>query len=55
MDAWDLLIVGAAAYVAIVSLVRLMAGRRNELLGEVRSQVARELSDSPDASDRGAA
>jgi hypothetical protein len=40
MDRWDVLIVAVAAYVAVMTLVRLMARRRNELVGQVRQQVA---------------
>jgi hypothetical protein len=40
MDRWDVLIVAVAAYVAVMTLVRLMASRRNELVGQVRQQVA---------------
>jgi hypothetical protein len=40
MDRWDVLIVAVAAYVAVMTLVRLMARRRNELVGQVRQQLA---------------
>lgn len=40
MDRWDVLIVGIGAYVAVMTLVRLMAARRNQLVGEVREQMA---------------
>jgi hypothetical protein len=42
MDRWDILIGIAAGYVAIVSLVRLMANRRNELVGKIRAKIAQE-------------
>jgi hypothetical protein len=39
MDRWDILIVVAAGYVALMTLVRLMTRRRNELLNQVREQI----------------
>ncbi|MCA9236959.1 MAG: hypothetical protein KDA44_15895 [Planctomycetales bacterium] len=45
MDAWDILIIGIAAYVAVVSLVRMMASRRNELINQVRRQLHQELGE----------
>jgi hypothetical protein len=39
LDPWDLAILGVGAYVAVISLVRLMARRRNQILDEVREQV----------------
>jgi hypothetical protein len=39
MDRWDLLIVLIAGYVAVMSLVRLMARRRNELINHVQQQI----------------
>jgi hypothetical protein len=42
MDGWNLTLLVAAAYVAVVALVRLMLGRRNQLLDEFRREVAKE-------------
>ncbi len=39
MDRWDLLIVFVAGYIAVMTLVRLMSRRRNELVGQVREQI----------------
>ena len=39
MDRWDLLIIAIAGYVAVMSLVRLMARRRNQLVDQVREQI----------------
>jgi hypothetical protein len=39
MDRWDVLIVAVAAYVAVMTLVRLMIHRRDELVGQVRQQM----------------
>ncbi|MEM9657466.1 MAG: hypothetical protein AAF961_03810 [Planctomycetota bacterium] len=44
MDAWYVLLILAAAYVAVVSLVRLMATRRDELVEQVREQIASRRS-----------
>lgn len=40
MDRWDIFIVCVAGYVAIMALVRLMTGRRNQLISQVREQMA---------------
>jgi hypothetical protein len=42
MDRWDVLIIFVAAYVSVVSLVRLMTGRRNELIGKIRNEIAKQ-------------
>ncbi|MEM8946811.1 MAG: hypothetical protein AAGD11_16675 [Planctomycetota bacterium] len=61
MDRWDALIIGGAAYVAVVTLVRLMAARRNHLVDQVRQQIDQQRGKPPAAStqnedaDRGAA
>ena len=41
MDRWDMLCLVVAAYVSIVSLVRLMANRRNELVAKIREEIAK--------------
>ena len=48
MDRWDLLLLAAAGYVAVLSLVRLMARRRNELVDEVRGQIAEHQRNQPE-------
>jgi hypothetical protein len=40
MDRWDILIAGAAAYIAVTSLVRLMRDRHNRLVAHLREQIA---------------
>jgi hypothetical protein len=40
MDGWDLALVGAAGYTAVVGLVRLMNRRRNQLVDELMQEVA---------------
>ena len=40
LDHWDWLILAAAAFVAVTSLVRLMLVRRDELVSEVKDQLA---------------
>lgn len=42
MDRWDIMLMALAGYVAIASLVRLMANRRNELVAKIREEVARQ-------------
>ena len=39
MDRWDAVMYAIAVYVAVTSLVRLMANRRNELVEQVRQQI----------------
>lgn len=38
-ETWEIALWGAAAYLAVALLVRLMLHRRNELLDEVRQQL----------------
>ncbi len=47
MDRWDIFILLAAAYVAVMTLVRLMAARRNQLVDQVRSQLEQQQSQPP--------
>ncbi len=42
MDGWDALLFSAAAFVAVTSLVRLMRARRDELIDEIKTQIAAE-------------
>jgi hypothetical protein len=42
MDRWDVLLAAVATYVAVVSLVRLMANRRNELVAKIKIEVAKQ-------------
>jgi heme exporter protein D len=42
MDRWDVLLAAFATYVAIVSLVRLMANRHNEVLAKIRDELAKQ-------------
>lgn len=42
MDGWDLALVGAAGYTAVVGLVRLMNRRRNQLIDELVQEVAEQ-------------
>jgi hypothetical protein len=56
MDRWDVLLIGVAGYVAVISLVRLMARRRNQLIQQVQRGIEGQLKSSPatDASSGGA-
>ena len=40
MDRWDGIIIFVAGYVAIMSLVRMMAKRRNQVVDYVRGKIA---------------
>lgn len=51
MDRWDMVLAAFAAYVAVVTLARLMAGRRNELVVQIREQFAKERADREAAQD----
>ena len=42
MDGWDVALLVAAGYVALVTLVRLMIRRRNQMLDELRSELEKE-------------
>lgn len=44
MDRWDVLMAVAASYIAVASLVRLMANRRNELVAKIREEISRQRS-----------
>lgn len=39
MDRWDVIIVLVAVYMAVMSLVRLMARRRNQIVDHVREKI----------------
>lgn len=41
MDRVDILLIGAAGYIAILSLVRLMAARRDDVIRQIREELAR--------------
>ena len=58
MDRWDVLMIAAATYVAVVSLVRLMTARRDELVRQLRAEIERHQSEAAagdDQDDRDAA
>ena len=42
MDGWDVALLAMAGYVAVVTLVRLMIRRRDQLLDEFRRKVKQE-------------
>ncbi len=44
MDGWDLAIMVLVGYVAVVSLVRLMLLRRDDMMKEFRQELAKEKS-----------
>jgi hypothetical protein len=61
MDRWDVIIILVAGYVAVMSLVRLMARRRNQALEQIHGQISEQQGkkkkkiDQPFQNDRGAA
>jgi|GEM_PF-3240860 len=68
MDRWDVIIILVAGYVAVMTLVRLMSSRHNQMLVQIREQLTNQLrkkkkkkkkeikhNDQPDQKDRGAA
>jgi hypothetical protein len=61
MDRWDVIIILVAGYVAVMSLVRLMARRRNQTLQQIQGQISEQHGkkkkkiEQPSQSDRGAA
>lgn len=42
MDGWDVALLVVAGYVALVTLVRLMIRRRNQMLDEFRRELRKE-------------
>jgi flagellar biosynthesis/type III secretory pathway M-ring protein FliF/YscJ len=42
MDAWNVAILLTAAYVAVITLARLMIRRRNQMLEQFRQEVEKE-------------
>ncbi len=68
MDRWDIIIILVAGYVAVMTLVRLMSNRHNQMLVQIREQLTKQLrkkkkekkkemkhNDHPDQKDLGAA
>ena len=43
MDRWDVIIIVVAGYVAMMSLVRLMSSRHNQMLVQIREQLTKQL------------
>ncbi len=42
MDGWDVALLVVSGYVAVVTLVRLMARRRNQMMEEFRRELKKE-------------
>ncbi len=58
MDRWDVIIIVVAGYVAVMTLVRLMNSRHNQMLDHIREQLSKnkkKSDDQPAQKDRGAA
>jgi hypothetical protein len=47
MDGWDIALWSAAAYVAVVTLVRFMTARRNRVLHDLRQRAATAQASRP--------
>ena len=43
MDRWDVLLILVAGYMAVMSLVRLMRERRNQVLEHLRGEIEQQL------------
>jgi hypothetical protein len=46
LNSWDVALFVVAGYIAIVSMVRLMLGRRNSLARQVRDELERQRSEA---------
>jgi hypothetical protein len=46
LNSWDVALFVVAGYIAVVSLVRLMLGRRNNLARQVRDELERQSSEA---------
>ena len=46
MDRFDMLMFAVAAYVAVVTLVRLMITRRDEVVGYLRTELERQAAEA---------
>ena len=46
MDQVDVLMISVAAYVAVVSLVRMMAARRDEVIRQIRAEIERRRAEA---------
>ena len=42
MDSWNLILLAIGAYIAVVTLARLMLRRRNQLMAQFRLEVEKE-------------
>jgi|GEM_PF-1977305 len=49
MDRWDVLLAGVAGYLAVISLVRLMTRRRNQLIKQVHRVIEEQRGNQPKA------
>jgi hypothetical protein len=55
MDHWDVLLMGGSAYVAMISLIRLMAKRRNQLIQQFHREIEQQRSAPPPAAAKSGA
>lgn len=52
MDRWDLILLASAAYLAVVALVRMMAGHRNAVVQQLRERHEAERARGSRSDDR---
>lgn len=52
VDRWDVLLMALAGYVAVMALIRLMAGHRNAIVRQLRQQMEAQQSRQPTGKDR---
>ena len=51
MDRFDMLMCAIAGYVAVVTLIRLMITRRDEVVGYLRTQLERQAAEAAAAAE----
>ena len=52
MDQWDVLLIVIAGYIAVASLVRMMAQRHNQVVDTVREQIGNQHKPSENSTDQ---
>ena len=51
MDRWDVFLFVVAGYVAVLTFVRLMANRRNDLVTKIREEINRRRAEAEAAEE----
>lgn len=52
MDAWDVVLFAGTGFIAVMTLTKLMASRRQELIKGIRQQIAQQRSKKKKGSDK---